>query len=241
MNHRARTVLAPAVLVLALGLVACNGDEPTAGEAGGASESTSPTTSTSISPSTSPSSDVTTTASAESGTGEVTTIAEYLTAQGVVQVPLGRDDEGPVIDLPVPDGWRTSEDYAELASYGAIVSEAAADPADPPRVLALLARLEGDADPARILELAPGELNELDGFVPIELEQESTLGAYDAAEVAGSLTTDGRELVVVQKTVVIPTDDALFVLQLNAYAPAAEEDELVTALTLINAQTTITP
>lgn len=39
----------------------------------------------------------------------------------------------------------------------------------------------------------------------------------------------------------IPTEDGLHVLQLNAYAPAAEEDELVTALTLINAQTTITP
>lgn len=232
MNHRTRTVLAPAILVFGLGLAACNGDDPADGASRGSSESTSP------------SSDATaesTEGGAEGGAEEVTTIAEYLAAEGVEQVPLGRDDDGPVIDLPVPDGWRTSEDYAEAASYGAIVSESATDPADPPRVLALLARLEGDVDPARILELAPGELQELDGFVPIELEQESTLGAYEAAEVAGSLTTEGRELVVVQKTVVIPTDDGLHVLQLNAYAPAAEEDELVTALTLINAQTTITP
>lgn len=234
MNHRARTVLAPAVLVLALGLAACNGDEPAGRTADATADATATATETVTA---TPTED----ASAEGGTDEVTTIAEYLAAEGVEQVPLGRDDDGPVIDLPVPDGWRTSEDYAEAASYGAIVSEDAADPADPPRVLALLARLEGEVDPARILELAPGELQELDGFVPIELEQESTLGAYDAAEVAGSLTTDGRELVVVQKTVVIPTDDGLHVLQLNAYAPAAEEDELVTALTLINAQTTITP
>lgn len=231
MNHPVRAKLAPAVLVLALSLAACNGgaDEPS-----GRSAESSDTTAT---PTPTPTPEPAPTETAD----EATTIPEYLAEEGIEQVVLTREDAGPVIDLPVPDGWRFTEDYAGAAPYGAVVHEGAADPADPPRVLALLARLEGDVDPAKILEHAPGELQALDGFVPIEMEQRTTLGAYDAVQVAGSLMSEGRELVIAQKTVVIPTESGLHVLQLNAFAPAAEEEELISALSLIDAQTTITP
>lgn len=233
MNHPARAQLAPAVLVLALALAACNGgaDEPSGRSAESPDTTATPTAVQTPEPAPEP------TETAD----EATTIPEYLAEQGVEQTVLTREDDGPVIDLPVPDGWRVTEDYAGAAPYGAIVDDDAADPADPPRVLSLLARLEGDVDPARILEHAPGELQALDGFVPIELEQQTTLGAYDAVQVAGSLMSEGRELVIAQKTVVIPTQTGLHVLQLNAFAPAAEEDELIAALSLIDAQTTITP
>lgn len=226
MNHPVRARLAPAVLVLALSLAACNGgpDEPSgrSAESSGSSQTSTPVPS-------------------ESGSEQVSPLPEYLAEEGIEQVVLTREDAGPVIDLPVPDGWRFTEDYAGAAPYGAIVHDGAADPADPPRVLSLLARLEGDVDPAKVLEHAPGELQALDGFVPIETEQRTTLGAYDAVQVAGSLMSEGRELVIAQKTVVIPTESGLHVLQLNAFAPAAEEEELIAALTLVDAQTTITP
>lgn len=229
MNDRVRTALAPAVLLLALGLAACEGgaDEPS----GRAAETTATPTAAETTQPTEP------TEPAQ----DLTTIPEHLAEQGIGQTVLTREDEGPVVDLPVPDGWRVTDSYADAAPYGAIVYDDAADPADPPRVLSLMARLDGEVDPATILELAPNELAELEGFVPIEMEQASTLGAYDAVQVAGSLMSEGRELVVAQKTVVVPTESGLHVLQLNAFAPAAEEEALITALTLIDARTTITP
>lgn len=226
MNHPARFA-APAVLVLALGLAACGGDdEPDA----------APRTTTSSAP-TEPTSEPT----SDVATGEATTILEYFDQEGITQTALGPDDDGPVVDMPVPAGWSTSEDYSSEASYGAIVYDAAADATQPPRVLALLARVEGPAEAARILELAPGELLGLDGFVASDDGEASTLGAYDAVQVFGAYANGGQELTIAQKTVVIPDGDELFVLQLNAYAPPAETDVLVTALQEIDTTTTITP
>lgn len=227
MNHPARFA-APAVLLLALGIAACGGEEPERR----AGSSDSPSTVDTPAP----------TPTEETGaTGSPTTILEYFEQEGISQTALGPDDDGPVVDLPVLDGWSESDDYSSEASYGAIVYDAAADTTQPPRVLALLARVEGPADPARILELAPGELLGLDGFTASDEGEASTLGAYDAVQVFGAYSNGGHDLTIAQKTVVIPDGDELYVLQLNAYAPPAETDVLVTALQQIDTTTTITP
>ena len=125
MNHSARFA-APAVLVLALGLAACGGDD---GPDRGTKASDNPSASTGGTP----------TAPATEDAPEVgapTTILEYFEQEGITQTALGPDDDGPVVDMPVPDGWSTSDDYASEASYGAIVYDAAADTTQPPRVLA---------------------------------------------------------------------------------------------------------
>ncbi|HVK29312.1 MAG TPA: LpqN/LpqT family lipoprotein [Nocardioides sp.] len=226
MNHPARFA-APAVLLLALAIAACGGEDPDRGPRSSDGPSVIP--------------DVTPTATAtETGT-DATTILEYFEQAGITQTALGPDDGGPVVDLPVLDGWSESGDYASEASYGAIVYDAAADATQPPRVLTLLARVEGPADPARILELAPGELLGLDGFTPSDDGEASTLGAYDAVQVIGSYSNGGHDLLIAQKTVVVPDGDELYVLQLNAYAPPAEADVLLPALQEIDATTTITP
>lgn len=230
MNHPARFA-APAVLVLALGLAACGGDD---GPDRGTRASDNPSASTGGTP----------TAPATEDAPEVgapTTILEYFEQEGITQTALGPDDDGPVVDMPVPDGWSTSDDYASEASYGAIVYDAAADTTQPPRVLALLARVDGPAEAARILELAPGELLGLDGFTASDEGEASTLGAYDAVQVFGAYSNGGQELTIAQKTVVIPDGDELHVLQLNAYAPPGETDVLVTALQEIDTTTAITP
>ncbi|NYI45256.1 hypothetical protein BJ993_002336 [Nocardioides aromaticivorans] len=229
MNHPARFA-APAVLLLALGIAACGGEEPDRRER--SSDSPSATEGT---PTETPS-DATT-----EQAGPPATILEYFEQEGIAQTALGPDDDGPVVDLPVLDGWSESDDYSSEASYGALVYDAAADTTQPPRVLSLLARVEGPADPARILELAPGELLGLDGFTASEEGEASTLGAYDAVQVFGAYSNGGQDLTIAQKTVVIPDGDDLYVLQLNAYAPPAETDVLVTALQQIDATTTITP
>ena len=230
MNHPARFA-APAVLLLALGIAACGGEEPDRRER----RSDSPSASTEDTPSEAP------TPTATEQADVPATILEYFEQEGITQTALDPDDDGPVVDLPVLDGWSESDDYSSEASYGAIVYDAAADATQPPRVLALLARVEGPADPARILELAPGELLGLDGFTASAEGEASTLGAYDAVQVFGAYSNGGQDLTIAQKTVVIPDGDELYVLQLNAYAPPGETDVLVTALQQIDATTTITP
>lgn len=234
MNHPAR-LAAPAVLVLALGIAACGGEVPDRGSRA----SDSPSVSSDGTPSESPAETPTQTPTQESDAP--TTILEYFEQEGITQTALGPDDGGPVVDMPVPAGWSPSDDYTSEASYGAIVYDAAADATQPPRVLALLARVEGPAEAARILELAPGELLGLDGFTASDEGEASTLGAYDAVQVIGTYSNGGHDLLIAQKTVVVPDDDELYVVQINAYAPPAEADVLLTALQEIDATTTITP
>lgn len=234
MNHPARFA-APAVLVLALGIAACGGEEPERGSRASDSSSASSDGTPPESPTGSP------TGSPTDETGAPTTILGYFEQEGITQTALGPDDDGPVVDMPVPAGWSTSDDYASEASYGAIVYDAAADTTQPPRVLALLARVEGPAEAARILELAPGELLGLDGFTASDDGEASTLGAYDAVQVFGAYSNGGQDLTIAQKTVVVPDGEELYVLQLNAYAPPGETDVLVTALQEIDTSTTITP
>lgn len=49
------------------------------------------------------------------------------------------------------------------SAYGAIVYDKAPDPENPPFMYAIASKLTGNVDPAKILELAPGQLNELPG------------------------------------------------------------------------------
>jgi hypothetical protein len=51
---------------------------------------------------------------------------------------------------------------------------------------------------------------------------------------------EGKQRAVAQQTVVVPGKDALFVLQLNAEAPAGQEQVVIDAAQLISEQTTIT-
>ncbi|KRC53185.1 MULTISPECIES: LpqN/LpqT family lipoprotein [unclassified Nocardioides] len=229
MKKPSRLAVVPTVLLLALGLAAC-GDDKTDADAR-KTPSASPTSS-------SPSADD----SSEPPAAEPTTIPEYLEQAGVQQTLLDRENDEIAVEIPVPDGWSPTDAYADAASYGAIAFDGAADANDPPRVLGILARLDGDADPAKILEYAPGELQALEGFTPMNMGGDaSTLGGFDAVQLGGTYTDGGQELVVAQKTVVIPAESALYVLQLNAYAPSAELDALVAAMKVIDEQTTITP
>ena len=176
-----------------------------------------------------------------SATASAMTVPEYIKEVGATETVLTREDsDGLTIDLPVPDGWTPSTDYGDAASYGAVVFKDAADPADPPRVLALLSKLEGDVEADKILEYAPQELKNLDSFKEVSPARQSKLGGYDAVQYAGTYDADGRALVVAQKTVVVPgASGGLYVLQLNAYAPQDEVDVLSAAMDEIDSSTRI--
>ena len=118
------------------------------------------------------------------------------------------------------------------------------DPAaanDPPTIIALMSKLTGNVDPAKILEFAPGELNNLPGYEGEDNGSASTLGGFDAWQMGGSYMKDGTKRMITQKTVVIPGQDGLYVLQLNADGLENQMGPLMDATTVIHDQTTITP
>lgn len=196
----------------------------------------SPSTTTTTSSATS-----TTTSSATTSTpaaGANYTIADYIRDNHIQETPVHHGDPGsPTIDLPVPEDWRLLPESSG-APYGGIVYTKAADPNDPPTIIAILSKLTGDVDPAKILEFAPGELMNIPGFDGND-GSDSTLGGFQAWQLGGSYTKNGKLRTVAQKTVVIPTADAVFVLQLDADALDDETFELMDAANDIDEKTTI--
>ena len=110
-----------------------------------------------------------------------------------------------------------------------------------PSVVALLSKLTGTVDATALLAAAPGELQNLPGFKPSGPGTPTTLGAYPAYQSAGTWNADGKTKFVAQKTVIIPSGGATYVLQLNSDA-AADQTGLVQAATvLVDQQTKVTP
>lgn len=169
------------------------------------------------------------------------TIADYIRDNHIQETPVHHGDPGsPTIDLPVPDDWRLLPESSR-APYGGIVYTQPADPNDPPTIVAILSKLTGDIDPAKVLQFAPGELKNLPGFQGSGDGSAATLGGFSAWQLGGSYSKNGKLRTVAQKTVVIPSQGAVFVLQLNADALDDETMTLMDAANVIDEQTTITP
>ena len=128
----------------------------------------------------------------------------------------------PTIDLPFPPGWEDAGARTPQWAYVMMRYAAPAMAGNPPTITAIVSKLTGNVDPAKILEFAPGELRNLPGFEG-EGGNTSTLAGFDAYEIDGFYTRDGAKHMVAQKTVVIPGQDGLYVLQLN---PDGLEDQM---------------
>jgi Probable lipoprotein LpqN len=114
-----------------------------------------------------------------------------------------------------------------------------ANPSDPPTISALVSKLTGDVDPAKIIQYAPGELQNLPAYQGSGDGTASTLGGFQAWQISGSYVRDGKKRAVAQKTVVIPGQGAVFVLQLNADALDSDQGPLTDAMNVVDDQTTI--
>ena len=242
MRALALTGGAAAVTALAVVLSGCGADTKT-----GASGSMSSASSAMSSEKTSPSPSAATTKPKvadrdEDAAGPNDTIATYIQENGIAEMAVQMGDPGaPTIDLPVPDGWEPAgEDTPEWA-YGAIIYTGPEAADYPPSIVAIVSKLTGDVDPQAIIDLAPGELNNLEGFEAMNKGAESTLSEFPAYQLAGTWQSDGETRVVAQKTVVIPTVDGLYVLQLNADGLESQLDILGAATDIIDSETTITP
>jgi len=224
-------VIAISAIAIGIGLSGCGSDTKSA-------PSTSKETSTASSTKTSKAAPT----SEKPAAGPNKTIVDYIKENGIVESPVHRGDPGsPTIDLPFPPGWEDAGSRTPEWAYGAILASDPAMAQDPPTVIALVSKLTGDVDPAKILEYAPGEIKNLPGYDGATEGSPSTLGGFDATQIGGTYTKDGVKRAIAQKTVVIPGNDALFVLQLNADGTEDQMGALMDATGVIDEQTKITP
>jgi len=179
--------------------------------------------------------------SGHGGPGVGSNLHDYIVDNKIAEEPFRADQPGtPVINFPLPPDWSPAGDRTPDWAYGAIVYDKAEDPENPPFLYAIASKLTGDVDPARILELAPGQLNELPRFKPVEGPPDrSKLGGFDSIDYVGTYVWEGKPRAVGQQTVVIPGKDALFVLQLNGEAPEGQEQVVIDAARVIREKTTI--
>lgn len=219
--------LATISVALSLALVGC-GQGHKSGEKTSTSTSTRASTTSATSPQT----------SAPPAAKAKYTIADYVKDNNISETPVHHGDPGPNVDLPVPEGWQLNQNSG--TSYGGIVQSQPANPSDPPTVSALFSRLTGNVDPAKLIRFAPGEVQNLPGYQGGGDGSASTLGGFQAWQVGGTYQRGGQTRVIAQKTVVIPSQGAVYVLQLNADGLEADQGPLMDATSIIDDKTTIT-
>lgn len=224
-------LIALAALSLGIGLSACSSD--TSGTASSASSSAAPTSSSSAqaAPPTS-----------SAPPAPIVTLADYVRDNNIVETPVMPGDAGsPTVELPTLEGWEDMGSNAPEGSYSASVFTADPAAADPATVVTKMIKLTGNVDPAKVLEVAPGELRALPGFEGPESGQPNKLSGFDATVIGGTYTKDGAQRMVAQKTVAIPGQEGLYVLQINAEGTPEEATALMDATSAIDDQAKITP
>lgn len=215
--------------LLAVGCSSATTTDAKTSAAATSAEATSPATTTA---------QETTAAAPPAGAGH--TLDDYIKENNIQKTSVRRGDPGPTVDLPVPDGWKAAEATPD-ASYGGIVLSQPVSPSDPPRINANLFKLTGNVDPARVLALAPAGLKSIPGFESLGDSDADELGGFKATQSGGSYTKDGNSRLVAQKTVVIPADGGVFVLQLTADGLESDMGPLMDATSAIDKGTKITP
>lgn len=218
-------------LALGLALVGCGSDSST--------EATSSSTASSAEEETSTTSTEAAAPTPAKPAGQNETIQDYIVQNDIQESGVKRGAPGaPTVNLPVPPGWQQRDDLPE-APYGAIFFPGSAVPDNPPRILALMSKLTGDVDTNTLLQYAPGELQNMPGWTPMNQGVRGQQNGFDAFQIAGGYEIDGRKGMIAQKTIVIPADDGVFVLQLNGYADESELGILGQATQAIDVQMNI--
>lgn len=216
---------AVAVAVLSLALAGCGSDTKT--DTSSSAEETS--TSAAAAPETTPSDDN-------------LTIPQYIKENGIKAEPVKVGEPGvPSVKLPMPPGWADAGPNKPSWALSQIVFTDPSMPPPPPTITSVMNKLIGDVEGAKILEYAPNELKNLPDYNGGNDGQPGKFGGFDAVQVAGTYVKDGKTLLVAQKTTVIPADDGLFVLQINAEGTEEQMGPLMDATAAIDQATTILP
>jgi hypothetical protein len=224
-------VLAIAAIVIGVGVSACGSDTKAADSTTSAA-APAPVSSSSAPPA----------SPAPAPAAPVKTLQDYVKENNIVETPVKKGDPGsPTIELPVPQGWADMGPGTPADAYSGM--SFTGDPAtakNPPTIVTRVVKLTGNVDPAKVLEAAPGEVRNLPGFEGQDSGQKSTLSGFDATLVGGMYEKGGVTWMVAQKTVAIPGQDGLYVMQMKAEGPEDQASALVGATATIDKQTKIT-
>lgn len=168
------------------------------------------------------------------------TITSYLQQNKITETPVHRGDPGaPDISLPIPDGWADAGPDTPANAYWTIVFTGPQAAKYTPSIVVTVSKLAGDVDPQKIFDLAPGELKNLPGFKQMGDGSETTLADYPGYQLGGTWVDNGQTKAVAQKLVVLPADDGVFVLRLNADCLQDQIDQALPATIAIDDKTTI--
>lgn len=170
------------------------------------------------------------------------TLQSYFKDNNITATPVPRGEPGaPSITFALPRGWSDAGLDTPEGAYGAAFYDPSVDQDYPTGLVVLLSKLSGDADPAKILEYAPGELQSLPDYKTISKPKASTMSGFDAIQLGGLYNREGEERIIAQKTVVIPSSNGLYVLQLNADGPKDEAGVVQELTAVLDEQAKIAP
>jgi hypothetical protein len=169
------------------------------------------------------------------------TVADYLRDNGVTQTMVKHGDAGaPTLNLPVPPGWRDLGADAPSDAWGAVVLDSAGTD-NPPGIVARLARLDGDVDPAKILELAPNAIRNEPGYDGPPAGQPGKLAGADAVQIAGNVEQDGQQVLLARNVAVLAVDGVTYLLVIDAQGTPDQQEPVMSAMSIIDAQSTVAP
>lgn len=226
--QKLNVVAGAALAALAVGLTAVG--------CGSSTETESATTS--VETTTAEAAETTTeTTDAPAASGEA--LDDYLAAHNITTTVV-HPGEGPTVTLPVPPGWSKAEPSGD-ASFGGLVLTKPVSPNDPPRINAHVVKLTGDVDQEQVLTLASSDLKSIPGFQSLGEVTDKEMSGFRAAQTGGSYTKAGNNRLVAQKSVVIPTDGGVYLLQLTADGLESDMGPLMDATAAIDKEATITP
>lgn len=167
--------------------------------------------------------------------GSYPTIATYLHEVSPNVAMTHRHDPGaPIITLPMPPNWSDAGAATRSFAYQTIIYRGPGAENYAPSVTALMSKLGPDVDPQKIIDFAPGELNNMPGFVASDPGGMRTIdghqafrlaGTWDAPAAAGTPELPGvpaMQRLIAQYTVLIKDRAGLYVLQINVDAAAGQ-------------------
>jgi hypothetical protein len=167
-------------------------------------------------------------------------IASYFKDSHITATPVHKGDPGaPTINFPIPDGWADAGPDTPPTAYWAIVDTGPEAATYTPSIVATLSKLDGDVDPQKLIELAPGATKNLPGFKPHGDGTEDNLGGSPAYQLGGTWTQDGQTKAVADKIVVIDGKDNIYLLELNADCLPDQVEKALPATATIDEKTTI--
>lgn len=219
--------LALAVTVTALGASACNSGSKPASPSTSASSSASSTSAGAAPTSAAPA-------------APKKTIRDYLREKNITEQQLHPGDAGaPTLNMALPQGWVDAGPLTPKEAWSASRFDDPAMKADPPTITVLVSKLPG-ANADEVLQYAPGELQNLQGWQDAGTNCNAKLGGFKACQVGGMYSQDGKDRLVAQKTAAIPTKDGVILLQVKATGTKETIEPLMDATAAIDKSLTIT-